>query len=160
MSIDPEDQFIETVKNTLAKNLFPEKKVRLPYAKLQSAAESRGLELDMILTRLEYDGIYGKIIGDKVVFADEEIEEVEAAPSFDAGAGASNPFAGGMPDAMKDMDFSQFQGGGDKSDMFAKAQEMMNQMTPEQMQAMQDMVQNMSPEERDKMMEQAKDMGI
>ena len=156
MSVDPEDQFIETIQNTLAKNLFPEKKVRLPLAKMESAAESRGLDLDMILTRLEYDGIYGKIVGDKVVFSDEEIDEVEPAPNFNAGG---SPFGGGMPDAMKDMDFSQFQGG-DKGDMFAKAQEMMNQMTPEQMQAMQDMVSNMSDEERANLMDQAKNMGF
>lgn len=160
MSVDPEDQFIETIQNTLAKNLFPEKKVRLPYAKMQSAAESRGLDLDMILTRLEYDGIYGKVVGDKVVFSDEEIDEVEPAPSAAGNPfGGASPFAGGMPDAMKDMDFSQFQGG-DKGDMFAKAQEMMNQMTPEQMQAMQDMVSNMSDEERSNLMDQAKNMGF
>ena len=72
---------------------------------------------------------------------------------------AANPFGGGIVDAMKDIDFSQFQGGGSKTDMFAKAQEMMNQMTPEQMQAMQDMVAN-APEERDNMMKQAQDMGM
>ena len=33
----------------------------------------------MILTRLEFDGIYGKVIADKVVFSDEEIVDSELA---------------------------------------------------------------------------------
>ncbi len=47
-----------------------------------------------------------------------------------------------------------------QDDMYAKAQEMMSQMSPEELQKMQEMVQNMSPEQREQMMEQAKKMGM
>ncbi|MFG1499740.1 hypothetical protein ABMA70_05970 [Halobacteriovorax sp. XZX-3] len=47
-----------------------------------------------------------------------------------------------------------------QQDMYAKAQEMMSQMSPEELQKMQDMIQNMSPEQREQMMEQAKKMGM
>ncbi|MGI4993726.1 hypothetical protein ACRXCV_13895 [Halobacteriovorax sp. GFR7] len=47
-----------------------------------------------------------------------------------------------------------------QQDMYAKAQEMMSQMSPEELQKMQEMLQNMSPEQREQMMEQAKKMGM
>lgn len=47
-----------------------------------------------------------------------------------------------------------------QEDMYAKAQEMMSQMSPEEMQKMQEMVQNMTPEQREQMMEQARKTGM
>jgi len=43
---------------------------------------------------------------------------------------------------------------------FEKAQEMMNDMDPQEMQKLQDQVANMSEEEKEKLMEQAKAMGL
>jgi len=48
--------------------------------------------------------------------------------------------------------------GVDQEAMMRQAQEMMSQMTPEQIAEIQKMVANMSPEERDQMMQQASSM--
>ena len=45
-------------------------------------------------------------------------------------------------------------------DMFTQAQEMMKNMSPEQLQAIQDMVANMTDDQKLDMMKQAKDMGL
>ncbi len=47
-----------------------------------------------------------------------------------------------------------------QEDLFAKAQEAMNQMSPEELQKIQSMAENMSDEEKQKMMDQAKKMGL
>ncbi len=45
-------------------------------------------------------------------------------------------------------------------DMFQQAQEMMKNMSPEQLKAIQDMVANMTDDQKLEMMKQAKDMGL
>lgn len=47
-----------------------------------------------------------------------------------------------------------------KDDMMAQAKEMMNKMSPEEIQRIQDMVANMSPEQQQDMMKKAQEMGL
>lgn len=47
-----------------------------------------------------------------------------------------------------------------KEDMYKQAQDMMSQMTPEELKKMQDMIMNMSPEEKEEMMKKGKEMGL
>ena len=47
-----------------------------------------------------------------------------------------------------------------KEDLFKQAQDMMSQMTPEELQKMQDTIMNMSPEQKEELMKKGKDLGI
>ena len=155
MSVDPEDQFIEFIKSTLEKNGFPEKKVSLPLTKVQSAAEGKGLDLDMILSRLKMGGVYSELTIEKVIFSDSEKEET---------SGADNPFAGmggmgGLGDMLGGMDLSALQNMS-QEELMGQVSSLMENMTPEQQQAMMDMYQNMSDEDRENIMNKGKDMGL
>lgn len=155
MSVDPEDQFIDFIKSTLQKNGFPDKKVSLPLAKVQSAAESKGLDLDMILSRLKMGSIYSDITEDKIIFADSEAEE----PASDG-----NPFAnmggmGGLGDMLGGLDLGSLQNMS-QEELMGQVSNIMGNMTPEQQQAMMDMYQNMSDEDKENIMNKGKDMGL
>lgn len=155
MSVDPEDQFIDFIKSTLEKNGFPEKKVSLPLAKVQSAAEGKGLDLDMILSRLKMGNVYSEISGEKLLFSDTEFEEP---------AGEGNPFAnmggmGGLGDLLGGMDLGALQNMS-QEDLMGQVSNIMQNMTPEQQQAMMDMYQNMSDEDKENIMNKGKDMGL
>ncbi len=47
-----------------------------------------------------------------------------------------------------------------KEDMYKQAQDMMSQMSPEELKRMQDMIMNMSPEQKEEMMKKGKEMGL
>lgn len=159
MAMDPEDRLLETIKKTLTANGFPEKKVSLPIAKLQAASDKLGLDLEMALTRLSYADIYYNISGDKITFADDEIEEL-ASPFSASGEGQpSGSPLDGLAGMFGDIDPSDFKGLG-KMGMMKKAAEMMKNMSPEQMESIQNMYQNMSPEEQKDIMSKAKDMDV
>jgi len=156
MSVDPEDQFIEFIKSTLEKNGFPGKKVSLPLAKVQSAAEGKGLDLDMILSRLKMGSIYSEMTEEKIIFSDEEAPE----PASDAG----NPFAnlggmGGLGDMLGGLDLGALQNMS-QEDLMGQVTNMMQNMTPEQQQSMMEMYQNMSDEDKENIMNKGKDMGL
>ena len=155
MSVDPEDQFIDFIKSTLEKNGFPEKKVSLPAAKVKSAAESKGLDLDMILSRLKMANIYSEVGEEKIVFSDSEAEEESA---------GANPFAnmgglGGLGDMLGGLDLGALQNMS-QEDLMGQVTNMMQNMSPEQQQAMMDMYQNMSDEDKENIMNKGKDMGL
>ena len=150
MSIDPEDQFIDFIKQTIEKNGFPEKKVALPLAKVQSAAENKGLDLDMILSRLGMFGFHGNIVGDKIVFADHQQAMPQTSPVDQLG-GMSDMLGGLDLGALKNMS---------QEDLMGQVSDLMGNMTEEQQQNMMDMYQNMSPQEKEKIMGKAKDMGM
>lgn len=156
MPVDPEDQFIDFIKSTLEKNGFPEKKVSLPLTKVQSAAEGKGLDLDMILSRLKMGSIYSELTAEKIVFSDSEPEE----PTGDAG----NPFAnmagmGGLGDMLGGMDLGALKNMS-QEELMGQVSSMMGNMTPEQQASMMDMYQNMSDEEKENIMNKGKDMGL
>ena len=47
-----------------------------------------------------------------------------------------------------------------ENEIYAKVQEMMSKMSPEELQKIQEMVMNMSPEQKEEMMKKAKEMGM
>jgi len=155
MSVDPEDQFIDFIKSTLEKNGFPDKKVSLPLAKVKSAAEGKGLDLDMILSRLKMGSVYSEMTEEKIVFSDTEAEEP---------AGEGSPFAnmggmGGLGDMLGGMDLGALQNMS-QEDLMGQVTNMMQNMTPEQQQSMMEMYQNMSDEDKENIMDKGKDMGL
>lgn len=123
--------FIDKIINTLKANGFPQKRVSLPTEKMYEAADNKGLSFNQVLDEMkEKHQITAEIGPEKTIFSQEE------APS-------ENPF-----------------GGMDQASMFQKAQEMMSQMSPEELKRMQDMVANMTPEQKEEMMKKGKEMGI
>ncbi|MCH2207520.1 MAG: hypothetical protein MK132_16810 [Lentisphaerales bacterium] len=155
MSVDPEDQFIEKIISTVEANGYPEKKVSLPLAKVKGAAESRGLDLDMILSRLGMKGFYGNVSGEKLIFSETQEDQSSA---------GANPFAnmgnmGGMADMLGGMDLSALQNMS-QEELMEQVSNLMGNMTPEQQQGMMDMYQNMSDEEKEQILNKGKDMGL
>lgn len=47
-----------------------------------------------------------------------------------------------------------------KEDLFKQAQDMMSQMTPDELKKMQDTILNMSPEQKEELMKKGKDLGL
>ena len=155
MSVDPEDQFIEFIKSTLEKNGYPDKKVSLPLAKVQSAAEAKGLDLDMILSRLKMGSIYSEMTAEKIIFSNTEAEEPAA---------AGNPFAsmgdmGGLGDMLGGLDIGSLQNMS-QEEIMGQVSNLMGNMTPEQQASMMEMYQNMSDEDKENIMDKGKDMGL
>lgn len=150
MSIDPEDQFIDVIKQTVDKSGFPGKKVALPLAKVQSAAEKKGLDLEMVLSRLKMFGYHGAIVGEKIIFADQE-QEAEAPNPMDRFGGMSDMLGGLDLEGLKNMS---------QEELMGQVSNLMGSMTEEQQQSMMNMYQNMSPEEKEKIISKGKDMGL
>lgn len=119
------EPFLKNILGILEKNGYPEKRVSLPLERMYEVAYEKGLNFNKTLTQLEAKGVAHEKTKDKIVF-------------FPASAAGSE--AGAMPDFAT---------------MMAKAQEMMKNMTPEQLQQIEKMISNMSPEERDALMQQA-----
>lgn len=157
MSVDPEDQFIEKIKSTLDKNGFPEKKVSLPLAKVQAAVEAKGLDLEMLLSRLTMFGYHSSIGTEKIIFSDSEI--VEEAPSNNGPAGGIFDELGGMGDMFKTLDLDALKNMS-QEELMGQVSNIMGSMSAEQQQSMMDMYQNMSDEEKANIMGKAKDMGL
>lgn len=157
MSVDPEDQFIEFLKSTLEKNGYPEKKVSLPLAKVQSAAEGKGLELDMILSRLKMGSVYSELTAEKIIFSDTEAEEPQA--------DTANPFASmpggmdGLGDMLGGMDLGALQNMS-QEELMGQVSNLMGNMTPEQQESMMEMYQNMPDKDKEDIMNKGKDMGL
>ncbi|NQZ58118.1 MAG: hypothetical protein HRT88_11730 [Lentisphaeraceae bacterium] len=155
MSVDPEDQFIEKIKSTLEKNGFPEKKVSLPLAKIQAVIDAKGLDLEMLLSRLTMFGIHSSISTEKIIFADSEITE-ETAPS--AGGGMFDQL-GGMGDMFKTLDLDSLKNMS-KEELMSQVGKIMGDMSGDQKESMMDMYKNMSDEEKANIAGKAKDMGM
>ena len=118
-------EFIVKIIDTLNKNGFPEKKVSLPLEKLYESAHAKGINFNRILEFLsEKEDIHHEKEGDRIIFS----------------KGAPQPATGFMPgmDAFKNMDMGM---------LMQQAQEMMKQMSPEQIAEAQNMVKNMSPDQ-------------
>ena len=147
MSVDPEDQFIEKIKSTLTANGFPGKKVSLPLEKVKSAAESRSLDLEFVLSRLGMMEFPSTIEGEKIIFAVEQEEKP-----------AGSPFGsfGGMADMFGGMDMGNMS----QEDLMGQVANMVQNMTPEQQEGIMNMYNNMSDEEKADIMNKAKDMGL
>lgn len=143
---DPEtsdfDQFVQNVINNLQKNGFPESKVAFPLERMYEAAHRKGLNFNKVLEALGGLGIAHEKTPEKVIFA---------STAHETAAAGHNPFAGLDLGGLKDLPPDQ---------MMAAAAQAMQQMGPEQMQAIQGVLDNMSDEERAQMMEQAKKMGL
>lgn len=138
--------FIVKIMATLTKNGFPDKKVSLPLDQMYGAAHAKGLNFNKVLVFLEEkEGIAHTKTDDKIIFT-------KATPVAEPQEAAAGQDVSGFAEMAKGLG-----GMANMGAMMAKAQEMMKNLSPEELRKIQDMVQNLSPEERDDLMNKAKD---
>ena len=127
------NEFIEQIIKNLNSNGFPAKRVSLPTEKMYEIADNKGLSFNKVMDSLkELHQIESVVDGEKIIFS-----KIETTSSSD------NPFAGM-----------------DQADMMKKAQEMMAQMDPAELERMKSMFMNMSEEEKEDIMKKGKDLGL
>lgn len=128
--------FAELIIKNLHSNGFPAKKVSLPTEKMYEVADNKGLSLNKVLEYLREEKNIEAIIEDeKIIFSVFQVET----QNLDS----SNPFDGMDP-----------------QELMKKAQEMMAQMDPAELQKIQEQFGQMSESEKASLMQQGKDMGI
>jgi hypothetical protein len=141
-TVDPLAAFVERVVQQLTKNGFPERSVSFPIEKMYESAAAKGLSFNKVLEVLAERGIAHEKTPERVIFA-----PAVTAPAFpDPGA-----FAGLDPSMFAGMSREQ---------LMAAAQTAMQQMGPEQLEAVRAMVEGMTPEQQAEMLEQAKKLGL
>jgi hypothetical protein len=134
--------FVDHIVEQLAKNGFPERRVSFPLERMYESADAKGLSFNRVLEMLAERGIAHEKTPEKVIFAPAMVT-----PSIpDAGA-----FAGFDPAML---------GGLSQEDLVAAAQAAMQQMGPEQLEALRAMLEGMTPEEQAVMLEQARKLGL
>lgn len=124
-------KFIEKIVSVLESNGFPEKKVSLPTEKMFEAADNKGLSFNKVLDEMKLNLSIESDIGDDKVIFSKQLPQGE------------NPFEGM-----------------DQDEMMKKAQDMMSQMDPAELEKMKNMFATMSDEEKDDIMEKGKNMGL
>jgi hypothetical protein len=144
--------FIAKIIETLNKNGYPDKKVSLPLEQMYEKAYERGFSFNKVLDFLKEKGIDHQKTTEKIIFF--PILDSQTAP-LQSAEPAPEQGGGDIPN----FDPSSL-GGLNMGEMFKKAQEMMSQMSPEQIQNIQKMVTNLTPEQRVEMMKKAKDSGL
>jgi hypothetical protein len=151
---DPLLAYVEHIVAQLTKNGYPERRVAFPIERMYESAAAKGLSFNKVLEVLAERGIGHEKTPEKVIFCPAVV-----APAIPA-AGAF-PGAGGFPgaDAFAGFDPSMLAGLSPEQ-LIAAAQAAMQQMGPEQLEAMRRMVEGMTPEQQAAMMEQAKKMGL
>lgn len=88
----------ESIKGSIKKNGFPEKKVNLPFKPVFDACKKNGEKLSEVLERLKGDGILSQIGNEKILFFSPESEKKEKKSSINP-----NAYQSAM-DQLKDMD--------------------------------------------------------
>jgi hypothetical protein len=139
---DPLEAFVEHVAKQLDKNGYPERSVSFPIERMYEAAAAKGLSFNKVLEVLAERGVAHEKTPEKVIFSPAIAE-----PAFPAGG------------AFPGLDPSMF-AGMSREQLMAAAQAAMQQLGPEQLEAMRAMVEGMTPEQQAEMMEQAKKLGL
>jgi hypothetical protein len=170
--IDPEDELIARIQETLKHNGFPANPIALPFPALRDAAIRRGVDLAMILDRLEMMSIYAAHDEERIIFSPRPIEEgdedeaeeeddEDEAPEVDQsdfiaeGAKARGGAFGDIYDLLKGMDLS-----GGPQNIQAQIAAMMERLSPEQQEKIVNTWMTMDPAQRQKIMEEGKKMGL
>lgn len=118
----------KSIKNSIIKNGFPEKKVNLPFKPVFEACKKNNEKLSDVLDQLKMEGIMSQIGNEKILFY---------AP------GAENKSDSKTKDTQQNM--------------YQAAMDQLKNMDPEQVEEIKKKVMSMSPEEREALMKQAQD---
>ena len=141
-------EFIVKVIETLKSNGFPENQVTLPLEKMYEVAHSKGLNFNKVLAFLEEkEGICHQKTDEKILFFPSEPESSSQPSPFD----------------LSNLDEMMKQGEGmpgPMGNLMKQAKDMMDNMSPDQLQGMMKMFENMSEDQKSDMMKKAKDMGL
>ncbi len=143
-------KFVQSIIDNVKKNGFPDKKVAFPLVKMYELAEDKGINFNKVLVTLDEIQIAHKKTEQKIIFypKDREPEPQDVPPVPDA---LSDMAANINPEMFKGMNMSE---------MMSGASKMIENMNPEQLEAVKDMYENMSEEDRAAMIEQVKKMGL
>ncbi len=129
-----------SVKQTIKKNGFPEKIVRLPFKPVYDSCKNSGTSLREVLNRLEQEDIIGEIKGDYILF---RAPNKRIDPEVSENKPPVNPF-------------QNSQGIPDLSNLGDLGHDCLSKLGPEQINQFRQMVENLSDEEKAKIMELAK----
>jgi hypothetical protein len=139
--IDPLEAFVERVAQQLTKHGFPERQVSFPIEKMYESAATKGLSFNKVLDLLAERGIAHEKTPEKVIFSPAATTVLPDASAF-----------GGLDPSM----FA----GMSQEQLMAAAQAAMQQMSPEQLEAMRAMVEGMTPEQQAEMIDIYNKLGL
>ena len=122
----------ESIKHSIVKNGFPERKVQLPFKPIYECCKQNGSSLSQVLENLSAENIFGKIKGDHIEFR----SSLETGHSESDTAGNQNGT-----------------GTADWSDLQKSAMAAMAQMTPGQIADLRRMAENLSEEDKKNILE-------
>lgn len=123
-------QVEESIKYSITKNGFPQKKVKLPFKPIFDCCKQNNTSLGEVLGNLARENISGKIKGDHIEFQSSLAEAHEN--TIDAQAAGDRSGIGSA----------------DLNNLQQSAMEMLSRMTPEQISQLQKMAQSLSDEEK------------
>lgn len=133
------ETFIDLLMKNLEKNQYPHKRVSFDLETLYETAENKRVSLNNVLDEMKRRGVDHVKSGDKIIFSPAP----KPAPSMGDFSSMASMFT---------------------PEMMARAQQMMQNMSPEELasvqESAQEMMQNMSPDERAEVLDQAKKMGM
>ena len=132
--------FEKKIKQTIKKNGFPEKIVRLPFRPVFESCKNLGISLREALNRLEQEDIIGEIQGDFILF---RAPNKRISPENLVSRSPINPF----------QNFQDIPG---FANLGALAKDGLSNMSSEQVSYFQKILENLSAEEKEKIMELAK----
>ena len=136
----------ESILQSINKNGFPEKSVRLPFQAIFDACKREGTSLSNVLGALEEKGILNEIGNDKILFFSKKSNQPQQAPEQEE-TGSGNPF--GIPDSFLK---------GVPDSLIKEGMEKMKGMDPQIIEGLKKQFMNMSPEERNEMIKKASEM--
>lgn len=143
--IEDEDyrKFVQSVIDNIKKNGFPEKKVSFGLEKMYEIAYNKGINFNKVLDTLGEIQIDHEKTPEKIIFFPKaHVEKTPPTPM--------DPFAGVDPSMFANMNMS---------DMMKAASEMMQNLTPEQLEAVKKQYDGMSDEQRAELIDKVKKMG-
>ncbi len=124
----------ESIKHSIRKNGYPLKSVRLPFKAVYSACKNNETSIGDVLKNLEQEGVLGEVDGDFILFKGT----AQKTQTFSADPKPKSPLH------AEDFNMENFQ---------KYAQEQMNSMTPEQIEAIRKQAGEMSEEEKQKILQ-------
>lgn len=116
-------EFMETIEKNLMKNGFPQKKVAFPLEKLYEEADKKGLSFNKVREALQEKKIYAETNDTKIIFSSTD-------PKMNM---AESLFKGVSSETMRSIEEEM---GKLSPDQIAKAQEMLEKMSPEEKEAL------------------------
>ncbi len=128
----------ELIEKNLRNNGFPQKTVSLPLEKLYEVADKKGVNLNTILDSYRSNGVSVTSNGDKIIFQAN---------------------SGDKRSPLDGLDLSELNSM-NKNELMEKYNELMKNITPDQLSEIKNMYEKMTPNEREEIMRKSKEMGI